>query len=190
LCSKTFQDGKNKDIKNCQVIVLEPETSYNFNEIKRVIPAVVEEVVNQKKQEEHKKYKEAIKKYDREINQRKSPKQPEEKTEESIKQEVIGKLESILKNTELKYEDLSPGKEPTDLKTQKQWVTAIYNYQVKKDVKYQKIAGNGNENNQCKLQIPGMCLWPFRRNTNTSSGANDVTNSNLYKELKKDIPKP
>jgi hypothetical protein len=69
-------------------------------------------------------------------------------------------------------------------------VTAIYNYQIKKNVKYQKIAGNGNENNQCKLQIPGMCLWPFRRNTNTSSGANDVTNSNLYKELKKDIPKP
>jgi len=69
-------------------------------------------------------------------------------------------------------------------------VTAIYNYQIKKNVKYQKIAGNGNENNQCNLQIPGMCLWPFGRNTNTSSGANDVTNSNLYKELKKDIPKP
>jgi hypothetical protein len=44
LCSKTF----NKDDKNCQVIVLEPETSYNFNEIKQVIPAVVNDVVNEK----------------------------------------------------------------------------------------------------------------------------------------------
>ncbi|MDM3843632.1 MAG: hypothetical protein PT116_00935 [Aphanizomenon gracile PMC638.10] len=44
LCSKTFKDGK-----NCPVIVLEPETSYNFNEIKQLIPEVVEGVTKQKK---------------------------------------------------------------------------------------------------------------------------------------------
>ncbi|OBQ31699.1 MAG: hypothetical protein AN487_23760, partial [Anabaena sp. CRKS33] len=43
LCSKTFKDGK-----NCQVIVLEPEKSYGFSEIKQLIPAVVDDIVNEK----------------------------------------------------------------------------------------------------------------------------------------------
>jgi hypothetical protein len=67
-------------------------------------------------------------------------------------------------------------------------VTAIYNYQVKKDVKYQKIAGNGNENNQCNLQIFGRCLWPFGQN-NGHNNVTDVRNYNLYKGLKNDILK-
>jgi hypothetical protein len=182
LCSKTF----NKDDKNCPVIVLEPETSYNFNEIKRVIPAVVNDAVDEKKREEYIKYQKANQEYKNKMSQRKPATPPQEKTEENIKQEVIGNLVSILKNTALKYEDLSPGKEPTDLKTQKQWVTAIYNYQVKKDVKYQKIAGNGNENNQCNPQIFGRCLWPFGQ-SDAPNDVTDVKNSNLYKELKKDI---
>ncbi len=179
LCSKTFQDDKNKDIKNCQVIVLEPETSYNFNEIKRVIPAVVNDVVDEKTKQDQTSN-------NVNNNSQEASTPPQEKTEETIRKEVIDKLERILKNTELKYEDLSPGKEPTDLKTQKQWVTAIYNYQIKKDVEYQKIAGNGNENNQCNLQIFGRCLWPFGQ-SDAPNDVTDVKNSNLYKGLKKDI---
>ena len=39
-------------------------------------------------------------------------------------------------------------------------MTAIYNYQIKKNVTYQKIAVNANENNQCNLPILfGKCLW-------------------------------
>jgi hypothetical protein len=110
-----------------------------------------------------------------------------EKTKEDIKKQFLEKLEGFTGSTGLKYEDLDPGKEPTDLAIQKQWMTAIYNYQIKKNVTYQKIASNGNESDECNPQIFGRCLWPFGQNTTTSNGVNDVTNSNLYKQLKKDI---
>jgi hypothetical protein len=186
LCSKTFQG------KNCPVIVLDPKTNYGFSEIKQLIPAVVDDVVIDKKAKQGDKYQKANEEYNNKISQGKSATPPQEKTEENIRKEVIGKLGNILypNNTALKYEDLSPGRDQTNLKTQKQWVTAIYNYQIKKNVTSQKDAGNNNGNNECKPQISGICLWPFGQNNNTSNGANDVTNSNLYKQLKKDILKP
>ncbi|MFN7383050.1 MAG: tetratricopeptide repeat protein [Dolichospermum sp.] len=166
LCSKTFEkDDKNKDIKNCQVIVLKPETSYSFSEIKQLIPAVVDDVVSQKT----KQNPGAV-----------------EKTEEDIKKQVLEKLESLTGSTALQYEALDPGNEPTDLAIQKQWVTAIYNYQIKRNVTYQKIASNKNKNNQCNPQIFGICLWPFEQNTTTSNGVNEE-DSELYKKLKNDI---
>ena len=166
LCSKTFEkDDKNKDIKNCQVIVLKPETSYSFSEIKQLIPAVVDDVVSEKT----KQNPGAV-----------------EKTEEDIKKQVLEKLESLTGSTALQYEALDPGNEPTDLAIQKQWVTAIYNYQIKKNVTYQKIASNKNKNNQCNPQIFGICLWPFEQNTTTSNGVNEE-DSELYKKLKNDI---
>jgi hypothetical protein len=162
LCSKTFKDGK-----NCPVIVLEPEKSYSFSEIKQLIPAVVNDVVSEKT----KQNPGAV-----------------EKTKEDIKKQFLEKLEGFTGSTGLKYEDLDPGKEPTDLAIQKQWMTAIYNYQITNKVEYQKIAGKGSENNQCNLPIPifGGCLWPLGQNNDNSNGVNEK-DSNLYKKLKGDI---
>jgi hypothetical protein len=163
LCSKTFPDGK-----NCQVIVLEPDKSYSFSEIKQLIPAVVNDIVNEKT----KQNPGAVK-----------------TTKEDIRTKVVEKLEGFIGSTGLKYEDLDPGKEPTDLKIQKQWMTAIYNYQITNNVEYQKIAGKGSENNQCNLPIPifGGCLWPLGQKNDTSNSPNNVENSALYKKLKNDI---
>ena len=187
LCSKTFQDGK-----NCPVIVLEPETSYNFNEIKQLIPELVEGVTKQKKQEEDNKYQKANEKYDKEMSRGKSATPPQEKTEENITQEVINKLEDIFypNNTALKYEDLIPGKDPTDLKTQKQWVTAIYNYQIKKNVRYQKIADNGNKSDKCNQRILWVCLSKSGEDNDTSDSVDNAKDSELYKKLKNDILAP
>ncbi|MDM3851196.1 MAG: hypothetical protein PT119_14740 [Aphanizomenon gracile PMC627.10] len=183
LCSKTF-----KDTKNCPVIVLDPKINYGFSEIKQLIPEVVEGVTKQKKGEEDIKYQKANEKYDKEMSRVKSATPPQEKTEENIRQEVIGKLGNILypNNTALKYEDLYPGKEATDLKTQKQWVTAIYNYQIKKNVRYQKIADNGNKSDECNQRILWVCLSKSGEDNNTSNGVNEK-DSELYKKLKGDI---
>ena len=190
LCSKTFQNDQNKDIKNCQVIVLNP--GYSFSEIKQLVPAVVDDVVKDKKREEDNKYQQANEAYNNKISQGKPATLPTvAKKEEDIKQEVTDKLGNILypKNTAFQYADLDPGKETTDLAIQKQWVTAIYNYQITNKVEYQKIAGKGSENNQCNSQIFGICLWPLGQNTTTSNGVNDVRSSDLYKKLKDDILK-
>jgi hypothetical protein len=163
LCSKTFKDGK-----NCPVIVLEPEKSYSFSEIKQLVPAVVNDVVSEKT----KQNPGAV-----------------EKTKEDIKKQFLEKLEGFTGSTALQYEALDPGKEPTDLAIQKQWMTAIYNYKIKKNVTYQKIiadAGNGNKSNECNPQIFGICLWPLGQNTTTSDGVNEK-DSDLYKKLKDDI---
>jgi hypothetical protein len=162
LCSKTFPDDK-----NCPVIVLEPEKSYSFSEIKQLVPAVVNDVVSEKT----KQNPGAV-----------------EKTKEDIKKQFLEKLEGFTGSTALQYEALDPGKEPTDLAIQKQWMTAIYNYQIKKNVTYQKIADKGSENNQCNPQIFGICLWPLGQNNDTSDGVNEK-DSDLYKKLKGDILK-
>ena len=178
LCSKTFPDGKNKDIKNCQVIVL--NQGYSFSEIKQLIPAVVDDIVSEKT----KPYQTLNK------PQESTTSSTVEQTEKDIKKEVLEKLESLTGSTGLQYEALDPGKEPTDLAIQKQWMTAIYNYKIKKNVTYQKIiadAGNGNKSNECNPQIFGRCLWPLGQNTTTSNGVNDVRSSDLYKKLKDDI---
>ena len=159
LCSKTFPDDK-----NCPVIVLDPKTSYGFSEIKQLVPAVVEDVVSEKTKQ--------------------NP-EPVEKTKEDIRTKVIEKLKSLIGSTGLKYEDLNPGKEPTDLAIQKQWMTAIYNYQITNKVEYQKIADKGSEDNQCNLLF-GICLWPLGQNNDTSDGVNEK-DSELYKKLKNDI---
>lgn len=180
LCNKTFQDGKNKDIKNCQVIVLDP--GYGFNEIKQLIPAVVDDVVNEKTEQDP-----TSNNVDNNGKQT-SRRTGEKKTEEDIREEdVEQKLKGILPGgVELQYRDLKPGKEPTDLKTQKEWMTAIYNYQIKKNLTYQKIAGHGNENNQCNLQIFGICLWSSGQD-DSFNNVTDVKNSELYSKLKADI---
>jgi hypothetical protein len=184
LCSKTFPDDK-----NCPVIVLEPEKSYSFSEIKQLVPAVVNDVVKDKKREEDNKYQQANEAYNNKINLGKPATLPTvAKKEEDIKKAVIDKLRNILypNNTAFQYADLDPGKEPT-LESQKQWMTAIYNYQIKKNVTYQKIADKGSENNQCNPQIFGICLWPLGQNNDTSDGTDDVRSSELYKKLKDDI---
>ncbi|MBD2267941.1 hypothetical protein H6F62_03890 [Anabaena sp. FACHB-1391] len=189
LCSKTFPDDK-----NCPVIVLDPKTSYSFSEIKQLVPAVVKDVTKQKKTEEDNKYQQANEAYNKKINLGKLATLPTvAKKEKDIKQEVIDKLGNILypKNTALQYEALDPGNEPTDLEIQKQWMTAIYNYQIKKNVTYQKIIANpnnGSQDNKCNLPIPifGICLWPLGQKNDTSDGVNEK-DSELYKKLKDDI---
>ncbi|MBD2139891.1 hypothetical protein H6F39_00455 [Anabaena sp. FACHB-1250] len=172
LCSKTFPDDK-----NCQVIVLEPEKSYSFSEIKQLIPAVVNDVVSEKTGGST--YQESGES---------TTSSTVEQTEEDIKKQVLEKLESLTGSTALQYEALDPGNEPT-LEIQKQWMTAIYNYQIKKNETYQKIiadAGNGNKSNQCNLPF-GICLWLLGQKNDTSNGTDDVKSSNLYKKLKNDI---
>ncbi|OBQ32279.1 MAG: hypothetical protein AN487_22675, partial [Anabaena sp. CRKS33] len=133
----------------------------------QLIPAVVDDIVNEKTNQNPGAVK---------------------TTKEDIKKQFLEMLEGFTGSTGLKYEDLDPGKEPTDLKTQKQWVTAIYNYQIKKNVTYKKIiADKGNENNPCNLQIFGICLWPLGQKNDTSNGTDDVKSSQLYKKLKNDI---
>ena len=188
LCSKTF-----KDTKNCPVIVLDPKTSYGFSEIKQLIPEVVEGVTKQKKGEEDIKYQKANEKYDKEMSRGKSATPPQEKTEENIRQEVINKLEDIFypNNTALKYEDLSPGKELTDLKTQKEWMTAIYNYQIrsnKHNVAISKFTNTGDVRNKCKPTILNWCLWSLGQD-DSPNNVIDVKNSTLYQKLKADILK-
>jgi hypothetical protein len=114
---------------------------------------------------------------------------PQEKTEENIRKEVIDNLGNILypNNTALKYEDLYPGKEATDLKTQKQWVTAIYNYQIKKNVRYQKIADNGNKSDECNQRIFWVCLSKSGEDNDTSDSVDNAKDSDLYNKLKGDI---
>ena len=149
LCNKTFQDGK-----NCPVIVLEPETSYAFNEIKQLIPAVVDDVVNEKTKQDQTSNN--VNNNGKQISRRRGEKKTEEDTRE---EDVEQKLKGILPGgVELQYRDLKPGQKTTDLKTQKEWMTAIYNYQIKKGLKYQKI-----------------------------NNVTDVKNSELYKKLKADI---
>ncbi|WP_254433152.1 MULTISPECIES: hypothetical protein [unclassified Dolichospermum] len=153
LCSKTFPSGKNKDIKNCPVIVLKPETSYSFSEIQQLIPAVVDDIVIEK------------------TNPEKS-------------------LERILTGgTELKlnYGDLKSGKKATDLAIQKQWVTAIYNYQITRKLKYQKIADNGNKSDECNRRIFWVCLSKSGEDNDTSDSVDNAKGSDLYNKLKNDI---
>ncbi|MEB3151478.1 MAG: hypothetical protein VKL60_20980, partial [Sphaerospermopsis sp.] len=182
LCSKTFNDPQEN--KDCQVILrnndeLTGSGIYPFNEIKTLIPAIVNDVVNQK------------------INPptptpistrrpRTTPTPtptPTPVDQNEIKEQVSRKLEEILEKStlggqpELRYEDLSPGKESTDLATQQQWVRAIYIYQIDKQIPYQKIAP------KCFLWI--LCSKP--KNDNSNNQTVQVKNSKLYKKLTEDI---
>jgi hypothetical protein len=141
LCSKTFNDGKNKNIKNCQVIVLNP--GYSFTEINQLIPAVVDDVVNEKTGGTT--YQESA--------TSSTVGQTEENEENKQRQKVIEKLENILylKNAELEYADLSSNTGKINIQKQKQWVRVIDNYRIQKKVKYEKIADNNVINQKSDL---------------------------------------
>jgi hypothetical protein len=174
LCSKTFQDGK-----NCPVIVLEP--GYSFSKIKKLIPAVVDDIVSEKTNQDQ------TSNNVRNNSQQTSRTTGVNTTEEDMRTKVVQKLGSLTGSTGLKYEDLKSGEEPTDLEIQKQWMTAIYNYQIKKNVTYQKIiADNGNKSDECNQRIFWVCLSKSGEDNNTSNGVNEK-DSELYKKLKNDI---
>ena len=174
LCSKTFQDGK-----NCPVIVLEP--GYSFSKIKKLIPAVVDDIVSEKTNQDQ------TSNNVRNNSQQTSRTTGVNTTEEDMRTKVVQKLGSLTGSTGLKYEDLKSGEEPTDLAIQKQWMTAIYNYQIKKNVTYQKIiADNGNKSDECNQRIFWVCLSKSGEDNNTSNGVNEK-DSELYKKLKHDI---
>ena len=179
LCSKTFNDTQEN--KDCQVILrnndeLTGSGIYPFNEIKTLIPAIVNDVVKEVNKSE--------------INQQESNKENSNirnnKTETKktvTEQEVSNKLQQILQKSEpeLQYTDLSPGKEPTDLATQQQWVRAIYIYQINNKIPYQKIAVNNGEKPKC-------FLWIFCPNKEDSNNQTvEVKNSKLYEKLTEDI---
>jgi hypothetical protein len=174
LCSKTFQDGK-----NCPVIVLEP--GYSFSKIKKLIPAVVDDIVSEKTNQDQ------TSNNVRNNSQQTSRTTGVNTTEEDMRTKVVQKLGSLTGSTGLKYEDLKSGEEPTDLEIQKQWMTAIYNYQIKKNVTYQKIiADNGNKSDECNQRIFWVCLSKSGEDNNTSNGVNEK-DSELYTKLKNDI---
>ena len=140
LCSKTFNGGK-----NCPVIVLDPETSYSFSEIKQLIPAVVNDVVSEK-----------IGGSTYQESGESTTSSTVEETEEykNMEKDVIEMLENVLylKNTSPQYpqyEDLSSN--GGDINIQKQWVRVIYNYRIVKNVKYEKIADNNGINKKSDL---------------------------------------
>lgn len=175
LCSKTFQG------KNCPVIVLDPKTNYGFSEIKQLIPAVVDDIVSEKTNQDQ------TSNNVRNNSQQTSRTTGVNTTEEDMRTKVVQKLGSLTGSTGLKYEDLISGEEPTDLEIQKQWMTAIYNYQIKKNVTYQKIiADNGNKSDECNQRIFWVCLSKSGEDNNTSNGVNEK-DSELYKKLKNDI---
>ncbi|BAZ86397.1 hypothetical protein [Dolichospermum compactum] len=174
LCSKTFKDGK-----NCPVIVLEP--GYSFSKIKQLVPAVVDDIVSEKTNQVQ--TSNSVKNN----NQQTSRTTGVNTTEEDMRTKVVQKLRSLTGSTELKYEDLKSGEEPTDLEIQKKWMTAIYNYQIKKNVTYQKIiADNGNKSDECNQRIFWLCLSKSGEDNDTRNGVNEK-DSELYKKLKNDI---
>ncbi|MBE9057355.1 hypothetical protein [Sphaerospermopsis sp. LEGE 08334] len=182
LCSKTFNDPQEN--KDCQVILrnndkLTGSGIYPFNEIKTLIPAIVNDVVEEK------------------INTPTSTPTPTRRSrttptptpvdQNQIKEKVSRKLEEILNKSiserepKLKYADLSPDKEPTDLATQQQWVRAIYIYQINNKIPYQKIAVNNGEKPKCFLWI----FCPKKEDSNNQTV--EVKNSKLYEKLTEDI---
>ncbi|MDK2408659.1 hypothetical protein QHH11_10220 [Aphanizomenon sp. PH219] len=174
LCSRTFKDGK-----NCPVIVLEP--GYSFSKIKQLVPAVVDDIVSEKTNQDQ--TSNSVKNN----NQQTSRTTGVNTTEEDMRTKVVQKLRSLTGSTELKYEDLKSGEEPTDLEIQKKWMTAIYNYQIKKNVTYQKIiADNGNKSDECNQRIFWVCLSKSGEDNDTRNGVNEK-DSELYKKLKGDI---
>ncbi|MFM5981987.1 MAG: hypothetical protein ACKO9I_15830, partial [Sphaerospermopsis kisseleviana] len=178
LCSKTFNDPQEN--KDCQVILrnndeLTGSGIYPFNEIKTLIPAIVNDVVEEK-----------INTQTQIATQTTTTSTQTSVDQNEIKKEVSSKLKEILNKSisqenKLQYTDLSPDKEPIDLATQQQWVRAIYIYQIDKQIPYQKIAVNNSEKPKCSLWI----FCPNKEDSNNQTV--EVKNSQLYKELRKDI---
>lgn len=182
LCSKTFKD---EDNKKCQVILrnndeLTGSGIYPFNEIKTLIPAIVNDVVEEKINTQTQTATQTT---------TTSTSTQTSVNKNQIKEKVSSKLEEILEKSisegepKLKYADLSPGKEPTDLATQQQWVRAIYIYQINNKIPYQKIAVNNSEKRKCFLWI--LCSKP--KNDNSNNQTVQVKDSKLYEKLTEDI---
>ncbi|MFM6040446.1 MAG: hypothetical protein ACKPBB_22150, partial [Sphaerospermopsis kisseleviana] len=188
LCSKTFNDPQEN--KDCQVILrnndkLTGSGIYPFNEIKTLIPEIIPAIVNDVVEEKINPQTQTATPTQRSRTTSTPTSTPVDQNE--IKEQVSSKLEEILEKSiserepKLRYEDLSPDKEPTDLATQQQWVRAIYIYQIDKQIPYQKIAVNN-------IGKPKCSLWIFCPNKEDSNNQTvEVKNSQLYKELRKDI---
>ncbi|MFM6004486.1 MAG: hypothetical protein ACKPA7_13040, partial [Sphaerospermopsis kisseleviana] len=177
LCSKTF---KGEDNKKCQVILVDNDI-YAFSEIKQLIPAIVNDVVEEKINPQT----QTATRRSRTTPTPTPTSTPVDQNE--IKEQVSSKLEKILEKSiserepKLRYEDLSPGKESTDLATQQQWVRAIYIYQINNKIPYQKIAVNNSEKPKCFLWI----FCPKKEDSNNQTV--EVKDSQLYKKLTEDI---
>ncbi|MBD2134611.1 hypothetical protein H6F47_19795 [Sphaerospermopsis sp. FACHB-1094] len=186
LCSKTFNDPQEN--KDCQVILrnndeLTGSGIYPFNEIKTLIPAIVNDVVEEKINPQTQT---ATQTTTTSTQTSVDKNQIKEQKEQKQKKQVSNELEKILnksisKENKLQYAALSPGKEPTDLATQQQWVRAIYIYQIDKQIPYQKIAVNNGEKPKCFLWI----FCPKKEDSNNQ--AIDAKDSQLYKKLREDI---
>ena len=123
---------------------MDGKAHYSFDEIKKIIPKVVNRVVNGEKGLLIPESTQS--KIDSESN-----KPGQNSGRQDIEEKVIGKLIQILGDTTLKYEDLnSTAKIEEKVKTQ--WVKAVYNYQIKhkaeKRIKKVQVE-------ECKLGLVG-----------------------------------
>jgi hypothetical protein len=170
--AEKFLCEKSGSGENCPVIVLDGKAHYSFDEIKKIIPKVVNRVVNEEKGLLIPESTQS--KIDSESN-----KLGQNSGRQDIEEKVIGKLIQILGDTTLKYEDLNyTGKIEEKVKTQ--WVKAVYNYQIKhkaeKRIKKVQVE-------ECKLGLFGLC-FPAQEVTVTKD---EIDNSRLKNKLEKDI---
>jgi hypothetical protein len=148
--AEKFLCEKSGSGENCPVIVLDGKAHYSFDEIKKIIPKVVNRVVNEEKGLLTPESTQS--KIDSELNE---PGQNSGRQDIEEKK-VIRKLIQILGDATLKYEDLnSTAKIEEKVKTQ--WVKAVYNYQIKGKIK-QKITTPEIPKEECVSQIFFFCL--------------------------------
>jgi hypothetical protein len=170
--AEKFLCEKSGSGENCPVIVLDGKAHYSFDEIKKIIPKVVNRVVNEEKGL-------LIPESTQSMRYSESNKLGQNSGRQDIEEKVIGKLIQILGDTTLKYEDLNyTGKIEEKVKTQ--WVKAVYNYQIKhkaeKRIKKVQVE-------ECKLGLFGLC-FPGQEVTVTKD---EIDDSRLKNKLEKDI---
>ncbi|MFL0604940.1 hypothetical protein [Cylindrospermopsis raciborskii] len=135
--------------ENCPVVVLDGQAHYSFEEIKEVIPKVVQQVVKERKE---------LLTPERTKAAGTKPAAKNSGQQDDTELKVAQKLAQLLGDSKLQYDDLL-NNQPTEM-VKRQWVIAVYNYQVKRS-----IQKKGKE--ECVLPLlpmfDNLCLWKNER---------------------------
>ncbi|MFL0659552.1 hypothetical protein AB7294_07590 [Cylindrospermopsis raciborskii UAM/DH-MRr] len=172
LCKK-FGGGE-----NCPIIMFNGEAHYSFEEIKEVIPTVVQQVVKERKElPTPESTKAAVTK----------PAGQNSGQQDDNEPKVAQKLAQILGDSNLQYDDLKKG--TIEQKAQTSWVIAVYNYQIKHNIVKRVMQKNDKE--ECVLPLlpmfDNLCLW---KNKPEKNKPEKITNfSALKNKLVEDINK-
>ncbi|MFL0604939.1 hypothetical protein [Cylindrospermopsis raciborskii] len=177
LCKK-FGGGE-----NCPIIMFNGEAHYSFEEIKEVIPTVVQQVVKERKElPTPESTKAAVTK----------PAGQNSGQQDDNEPKVAQKLAQILGDSNLQYDDLKKG--TIEQKAQTSWVIAVYNYQIKHNIVKKVMQKNDKE--ECVLPLlpmfDNLCLWKNEpeKNKPEKNKPEKITNfSALKNKLVEDINK-